>query len=71
MNDSIYVVNAEGGWECDRTGTLYHLELTRDPDGRERYVVVYDVPVALRIAMAQARLSRERQPCVRTLAAVA
>jgi hypothetical protein len=70
MSDSIYLLNAEGGCDREQTGTLYHLERTMDHDGGERYVVVYDVPVAVRMAMAQARLSKERQRA-RSLAAVA
>jgi hypothetical protein len=46
----------------ERMGTLYHLETAKDWQGND-IVPVYDIPVDVRIAMAVARLTKERLQC--------
>jgi hypothetical protein len=44
----------------ERLRTLYHLETAKDSQGNDLEVPVYDIPVDVRIAMAVARLTKER-----------
>jgi hypothetical protein len=44
----------------ERLRTLYHLETAKDWQGNDVEVPVYDIPVDVRIAMAVARLTKER-----------
>jgi hypothetical protein len=46
----------------ERLQKLYHLEIVKDWQGNDVDVPVYDIPVDVRIAMAVARLMKERQP---------
>jgi hypothetical protein len=46
------------------TDALYHLETVKDWQGRDVDLPVYDIPVAVRIAIAVARLAEERPPRV-------
>lgn len=50
---------------CRQEGTeaLYHLETAKDWQGNDVEVPVYDIPVDVRIAMAVARLTKQRLQC--------
>ena len=62
MSPEIDVFNTYQVCGQERTERLYHVETARDWQGRDVEVPVYDIPVEVRIAMAVARLTRERQP---------
>ena len=65
MSPEIDLLNTYQVCGQERTNPLYHLETARDWQGNDVEVPVYDIPVDVRIAMAVARLTQERQ---RTLA---
>ena len=64
MSPEIDLLNTYQVCGQERLETLYHLETAKDWQGNDVEVPVYDIPVDVRIAMAVARLTKERQPCV-------
>ena len=63
MSPEIDLLNAYRVCGQERTNRLYHLETGKDWQGNDVEVPVYDIPVDVRIAMAVARLTRERLQC--------
>ena len=61
MSPEIDLLNMYQVCGQERTNPLYHLETAKDWQGNDVEVPVYDIPVDVRIAMAVARLSRERE----------
>ena len=61
MSPEIDLLNTYQVCGQERTNPLYHLETARDWQGNDVEVPVYDIPVDVRIAMAVARLTQERQ----------
>jgi hypothetical protein len=65
MSPEIDLLNTYPVCGQERTGTmLYHVEIQKDWQGRDVAVEVYDVATDVRIAMAVARLTKERTPGV-------
>jgi hypothetical protein len=63
MSPEIDLLNTYRVVGQERLRTLYHLEAAKNWQGSDVEVPVYDIPVDVRIAMAVARLSKERLQC--------
>jgi hypothetical protein len=66
MSPEIDLLNTYQVCGQERTNPLYHLETARDWQGNRVELPVYDIPVDARIAMAVARLTKERPPSLAT-----
>lgn len=60
MSPEIDLLNTYPVSGQERMRTLHHLETAKDWQGNDVEVPVYDIPVDVRIAMAVARLTKER-----------
>jgi hypothetical protein len=63
MSPEIDLLNTYQVCGQERMKTLYHVETVKDWQGNDVEVPVYDIPVDVRIAMAVARLTKERLLC--------